>query len=194
MKLRVAVWASAVCAALGWSGVAWATDIAPEPQDVELASDEIEHGLETLPRDRRNFRISVSLSGTGTKCSLGGIDLTGLSAFRDPCHDLPNVGLGGEMIATVAEYGHSVDQAPEEQFLDRVGDIRAGKTQLIRDRFRSERAFGQVQQRVDLGDRTIDSPLASEIAPMENEARHSRGQRSYIVVYFCHNRIICHDR
>ena len=117
----------------------------------------------------------------------GGVDLALLAAGRDPRRHFPDVGLGLEMIAAVAQDRHAPDQVPGQQFLDRVGDVGARHAERVGDVLGGHRRLGEIEQAVDLADRAVDAPLVAHVAPMQDEALDGGGE-------FLLGGCFCHDR
>jgi hypothetical protein len=152
--------------------------------------DEIVHVAEALA----HFRADARIVGLIHRRADGGdhrINLALLAALRDLAGHLPHVGLGHEVIAPVAQHGHTGDQLPVQQFLDRIGHVAARHAQLVRNIFRRQRTFGQEQQGLDLRHRAVDAPLPAQIAPAQHEGFDRRGELARIVINFCHDRNIC---
>ena len=118
-----------------------------------------------------------------------GVDLALLAAGGDPRRHFPDVGLGLEMIAAVAEDRHPPDQVPGQQFLDRIGDVGARHAERLGDVLGGHRRLGEIEQAVDLADRAVDAPLVPHVAPVQDEPLDG-GREFLFAGYFCHDRNI----
>ena len=148
-----------------------------------------QHLLQPLARDRADGRIVGRIGDAGAQRVDGGVDLAFLAAGGDPRRHFPDVGLGLEMIAAVAEDRHAPDQVPGQQFLDRIGDVGARHAERLGDVVGGHRRLGEIQQAMDLADRAVDAPLVAHVAPVQDEPFDGGGE-FLLGGYFCHDRNI----
>src|SRR5687768_16833144 len=80
------------------------------------------------------------------------------------------------MVAPVAHHVGDADDAPVLKFLQAGRDVRSRDAERIGDFFGVERAWREVEQRVDLADRAVDPPPLAHLAPVEDELLHEGGQ------------------
>src|SRR5208337_4177431 len=146
----------------------------PEP-GVQRGEERL-HLVQTRTRDLADGGIAVRRLDGLADSRDGRIDLTLLPSLRDAGEDLPEVRLGFVMVPPVAEQRHAAHQLPADQFAQAVGDVRAGEPELLGDVFGGHRPIGEIEQRLDLRDRTVDAPLAAQVAPAEHELLDGRGK------------------
>ncbi len=113
-------------------------------------------------------RPSSTLSATAQHRD-DGIDLACLAADRDARDDLPDVGLGFEVVAPVAAYGHTANKVPRQELFERVRHVGARNGKRFGNTLGRHGRAGEIKQRVDLRDRSIDAPYPAHVAPFENE-------------------------
>ena len=123
----------------------------------------------------------VDAPTAGTLGALGSLDPLSLPA-------------GLQVDLLVALDRHAADEVPAHEFADRRRDIRAGDAERSGDLLRRHRPAGDVKQRVDLTDGTIDAPGRPHISPLQHEPLQRRRQLAgsdvISICYFCHDRNI----
>src|SRR3546814_5844898 len=62
----------------------------------------------------------------------------------------PDILLGREMVAPVAEQGDALDQPPADEFLDRIGNVGAREPEHLGNLLGMERTVGNEEQRMNL--------------------------------------------
>src|SRR5262249_24553346 len=155
--------------------------------------DEVQERVQSRLRYGINLAVGCGRGLAGPQRGDGGIDLALFAAGGDARKNFPRIGFSFEMVTPISPDRHPPNQVPRLQFLDRVGDVRTRQSEPVGDLFGRNGALAQVQQRVDLGDRAIDAPLAAHITPLQHELLDGRRQlpRAEAFIRF---RNFCHDR
>jgi hypothetical protein len=99
----------------------------------------------------------------------GRIDLAPLALGADPHQQLPEVGLGDEMVAPVALDMNPADDPVALQLLEPGRDVGAGEAELVDDLVGGEGTVRQIEQSMHLRDRAVDAPIGPHLPPVEDE-------------------------
>src|SRR6185312_6872231 len=138
--------------------------------------DEFELSENSLAHQRRSLLVGLQLIRAALEESECRVDLAVLAPFDDGADHLPRIVLSGKEIAPVTQRVGHTHQTPRQQLLQTDTHIGACDTERFRDLIGVQSLRGQIQQRVDLGDRAIQSPAAAHLAPVDDVAMHDGGE------------------
>jgi len=93
-----------------------------------------------------------------------------------------------KMVALIAQHMDTLHDSPALQFFEARADIRAGHTERQCNLLRVDRARGQIEQGMDLGDGPIDAPPRAHFSPVQNELLFHRREFLHRFCNFCHVR------